>query len=164
MDWLAPVNTLTGAAIGIGSTLLADRFRWRRDREALNQDTRRQAYAAFMAALSDVYSRLHETARETLPPAEARTAANEVFTTSNLYPLRYELALIAPWDVMSPVNEAFWKVRDLRDLVATGTHTDAPDFRAHVGDYLKATESAQTAMRRDLGTSWPQGAGGGGRA
>jgi hypothetical protein len=71
MDWLAPVNTLTGAAIGIGSTLLADRLRWRRDREALNQDTRRQAYAAFMAALSDVYPRLHETARETLPPSEA---------------------------------------------------------------------------------------------
>ncbi|GGW35171.1 hypothetical protein CP966_14005 [Streptomyces galilaeus] len=163
MDWLAPVNTLTGAAIGIGSTLLADRIRWRRDREALDRDTRRQAYAAFMAALSDVYTRLHETARETLPPAEARTAANEVFTTSNLYPLRYELALLAPWDVMEPVNQAFWKVRDLRDLVATGsTHTDAPDFRTHVSDYLKATESAQAAMRRDLGTSWPRDTGAGG--
>ncbi|MCF4138571.1 hypothetical protein L1856_20425 [Streptomyces sp. Tue 6430] len=67
MDWLAPVNTLTGAAIGIGSTLLADRIRWRRDREALDRDTRRQAYAAFMAALSDAYTRLHETAGEPLP-------------------------------------------------------------------------------------------------
>lgn len=156
MDWLAPVNTLTGAAIGIGSTLLADRLRWRRDREALRQDTRRQAYAAFMAALSDAYSRLHETAREPLPPVESRTAAHEVFTSSNLYPLRYEIALIAPWDVMAPVNEAFWKVRALRDLVATGTATDAPEFRTHVRDYLTATEAAQTAMRKDLGTSWPQ--------
>ncbi|WP_086773374.1 hypothetical protein [Streptomyces bobili] len=162
MDWLAPVNTLTGAAIGIGSTLLADRIRWRRDREALDRDTRRQAYAAFMAALSEVYTRLHETARETLPASEARAAAHEAFTTSNLYPLRYELALIAPWDVMEPVNQAFWKVRDLRDLVARGTHTDAPDFRTHVSDYLKATESAQAAMRRDLGTPWPRDAGAGG--
>ncbi|MFF9058561.1 hypothetical protein ACF09K_07625 [Streptomyces sp. NPDC014882] len=159
MDWLAPVNTLTGAVIGIGSTLLADRVRWRRDREALDRDTRRQAYAAFMAALSDAYTRLHETAGDSLPPAEARTAAHGVFTASNLYPLRYELALIAPWDVMAPVNEAFWKVRALRDLAAAGTVTDAPEFRAHVRDYLAAAEAAQAAMREDLGTSWPDGAG-----
>ncbi|MFD9004064.1 hypothetical protein ACFV0T_24385 [Streptomyces sp. NPDC059582] len=156
MDWLAPMNTLTGAAIGVGSTLLADRLRWRRDRAALNQDTRRQAYAAFMGALSDAYTRLHEIARDDHPAEEARRAAHEVFVSSKVYPLRYELALIAPWEVMDPTNQAFWKIRDLRDLVSTGVTTRDPDFRRQTRDYLAATEEAQVAMRRDLGTSWPR--------
>lgn len=160
MDWLAPVNTLIGAGIGVGSTLLADRLRWRRDRAALNQDTRRQAYAAFMAALSDVYQRLDELARDGRPTEEKRTAAHDVFVSRNLYPLRYELALIAPWEVMEPVNQAFWRVRDLRDLVVGGSSRGNPEFGRHLHAYLAAAEKAQVAMRRDLGTSWPNRADG----
>lgn len=156
MDWSGPLNTLMGAGIGVGATLLADRLRWRRDREAQRQDTRRQAYASFMAALSEVYSRLHVIAREAGSAPEAPGAAHEAFASSNLYPLRYELALIAPWEVMEPTNQVFWKVRDLRDLVATGVTTEDPAFGRHVRDYLAAAETAQTAMRRDLGLSWPQ--------
>lgn len=162
MDWLAPVNTLIGAVIGVGSTLLADRMRWRRDRAALHQDTRRQAYAAFMGALSDAYARLHEIAGDERPAEETRSAAREVFVSSNLYPLRYELALIAPWEVMDQANRAFWQVRDLRDLVASGATTETPEYGRHTRGYLKATEEAQTAMRRDLGTTWPPRDGGGG--
>ncbi|MEU9438593.1 hypothetical protein [Streptomyces sp. NPDC048252] len=155
MDWLAPVNTLIGAGIGVGSTLLADRLRWRRDRAALNHDTRRQAYAAFMGALSDVYQRLDELACDGRPAEEMRTAAHEVFVSRNLYPLRYELALIAPWEVMEPVNQAFYRVRDLRNLVARGSARSNPEFGGHLHAYLAAAEKAQVAMRRDLGTSWP---------
>ncbi|WP_421108454.1 hypothetical protein [Streptomyces sp. NEAU-S77] len=156
MDWLGPVNTLMGAGIGVGATLLADRLRWRREREALRQDTRRQAYASFMAALSEVYTRLHVIAREGGSAEDAGRAAHEAFASSNLYPLRYELALIAPWEVMEPTNQVFWKIRDLRDLVATGVTTEDPAFGKHLRDYLAAAETAQTAMRRDLGTCWPQ--------
>ncbi|WP_327181069.1 hypothetical protein [Streptomyces sp. NBC_01334] len=156
MDWLAPVNTLIGAGIGVGSTLLADRLRWRRDRAALGQDTRRQAYAAFMGALSDAYQRLDELAHDGRPAEEKQAAAHEVFVSRNLYPLRYELALIAPWEVMEPVNQAFWRVRDLRDLVARGSARGSPEFGGHLHAYLAAAEEAQVAMRRDLGTSWPE--------
>ncbi|MEU4087725.1 hypothetical protein [Streptomyces aureus] len=31
MDWLPLLSTLAGAAIGIGSTLIADRNRWKRE-------------------------------------------------------------------------------------------------------------------------------------
>lgn len=156
MDWLGPVNTLMGAGIGVGATLLADRLRWRREREALRQDTRRQAYASFMAALSEAYTRLHVIARDGGPAEEAGRAAHEAFASSKAYPLRYELALIAPWEVMEPTNQAFWKVRDLRDLVATGATAEDPAFGQHIRAYLAAAESAQTAMRQDLGTPWPQ--------
>jgi hypothetical protein len=156
MDWLAPLNTLIGAGIGVGSTLLADRLRWRRDRINSSQDARRQAYAAFMGALSDAYQRLYEIARKGNEPGEAQAAAHEVFVSSNLYPLRYQLVLIAPWSVVEPTNQAFWKIRDLRDLVATGATRDSQEFRLLGRQYVDAAEEAQVAMRGDLGTSWRQ--------
>ncbi|MEU9117095.1 hypothetical protein AB0D04_36405 [Streptomyces sp. NPDC048483] len=156
MDWLAPLNTLIGAGIGVGSTLLADRLRWRRDRVNAGQDARRQSYAAFMGALSDAFQKLHEVARGDHDPGEAQTRAHEVFVGSNLYPLRYQLVLIASWSVVEPTNKAFWKIRELRDLVARGVITSSPDFRRLVREYIDAAEEAQVAMRADLGTSWPQ--------
>ncbi|MFF8867997.1 hypothetical protein ACF08B_38845 [Streptomyces sp. NPDC015139] len=57
---------------------------------------------------------------------------------------------------MEPVNEAFWRVRDLRDLIAKGTVRGNQEFGRHLRAYLAATETAQVAMRRDLGTSWPE--------
>ncbi len=62
--------------------------------------------------------------------------------------------LIAPWDVVEPTNQAFWKVRALSDLVATGATVAQKDFRQLLDEYLAAAEEAQVAMREDLGTSW----------
>jgi hypothetical protein len=154
MDWLAPINTLIGAGIGVGATLVADRLRWRRDRVMAAEEARRQAYAAFMGALADAYQRLYEIARHGKPGGPAQ-ASVDVFRTSNLYPLRYQLVLIAPWEVVEPTNEVFWKIRELRDLVATGASSAGVDFRRIERAYLDAAEEAQVAMRRDLGTSWP---------
>jgi len=155
MDWLAPINTLIGAGIGVGSTLIVDRLRWRRDRVMAGQEARRNSYAAFMAALADAYQRLYEIARDQGGQPAARATAPEVFRTSNLYPLRYQLVLIAPWEVVEPTNEVFWKIRELRDLVATGASHAGHDFRQLERAYIDAAEKAQVAMRRDLGTSWP---------
>lgn len=44
MDWLASINTLIGAGIGVGSTLLADRFRWHRERVRISEEARRQIF------------------------------------------------------------------------------------------------------------------------
>jgi hypothetical protein len=163
MDWLAPINTLVGAGIGVGSTLLADRVRWRRDRARQREEARHHAYAAFMGALGDLYQSLHDLARDdgTLSGPRA-AAAHEAFRATNLYPLRYQLVLIAPWDVVESSNAAFWRIRDVRDLVAGGANVVAEDYRRGTREYLAAAEKAQDAMRRDLGTSWqrpPTGSG-----
>lgn len=100
MDWSASINTLIGAGIGVGSTLLADRFRWRRERVRINEEARRQVYSAFMGALSDTYQTLYEIARDGHSTDRPRaTVAHDAFRAGNLYPLRYQLVLIAPWDV-----------------------------------------------------------------
>jgi hypothetical protein len=51
-------------------------------------------------------------------------------------------------------NQAFWRVRTLRDLVATGATVDQKEFRQLLDEYIAAAEDAQVAMRKDLGTSW----------
>jgi hypothetical protein len=155
MDWLAPINTLIGAGIGVGSTLLADRFRWHRERVRVNEEARRRIYSAFMGALSETYQTLYEITRDGNSRDEPRaTAAYDAFRAGNLYPLRYQLVLIAPRDVVEPTNQAFWKVRTLRDLVATGATVDQKEFRQLLDEYIAAAEEAQVAMRKDLGTSW----------
>jgi hypothetical protein len=108
MDWLTPIiNTLVGAGIGVGSVLLADRLRWNRDRIRDREEARQEAYAAFLAALGDAYQALYDLARANRASVTPRatpssTVAHDVFRTSNLYPLRYRLVLIAPRDVVEP--------------------------------------------------------------
>jgi len=38
---------------------------------------------------------------------DAGRAAHEAFASSNLYPLRYELALITPWEVKELASQVF---------------------------------------------------------
>jgi hypothetical protein len=160
MDWLTPIiNTLVGAGIGVGSVLLADRLRWNRDRIRDREEARQEAYAAFLAALGDAYQALYDLARANRASVTPRatpssTVAHDVFRTSNLYPLRYRLVLIAPRDVVEPTNQAFWNLRALRDLVAAGASPETDDLRRGLHEYLEAAEEAQAAMRRDIGTSW----------
>nr|WP_285561247.1 hypothetical protein [Streptomyces hygroscopicus] len=52
MEWLSLASTALGAVIGVGSTLIADRLSWRRERAGQSFDVRRQLYAHYTAALS----------------------------------------------------------------------------------------------------------------
>lgn len=71
MEWISPVSTALGAVIGVGSTLLTDRFRWRRERAGQNLDVRRQMYADYTAALSRIRTALNECAQMNIPPGGA---------------------------------------------------------------------------------------------
>ncbi|GAA2074096.1 hypothetical protein GCM10009801_27820 [Streptomyces albiaxialis] len=64
MEWISPVSTALGAGIGVGATLLADRLRWRREREDRALETRQQLYAEYSAALSRIRTALNEAAND----------------------------------------------------------------------------------------------------
>ena len=57
MDWTTPVSTPIGALVGVGSTLLSEGVRARRDRGNQSHRLRRQLYA-----------RMTRTGRGTPPP------------------------------------------------------------------------------------------------
>lgn len=84
--------------------------------------------------------------------AEGREAAiQEAFRSADPYVHRYEMALIAPSEVVEPAVQAFRRVRGIRDLLISGISADSGEYRKAQRDYYASVEAASDAMRRDLG-------------
>ncbi|MFJ6232687.1 hypothetical protein ACIQH0_01210 [Streptomyces griseus] len=153
MEWIPLVTTGLGAAIGVGSTLLADRARWRRDRAGQDLDVRRQLYADYTAALSRIRSALHECAQEDTPTAERTRRVREEFLAPGAYEIRHQLAIVAPPEIVDAARSAFVVLRDTRDLVAAGASVGDVAY-AELEERLDAAVAALRAvMRLDLGAA-----------
>ncbi|MFB7044698.1 hypothetical protein ACFCZ5_06330 [Streptomyces microflavus] len=100
MEWISLASTALGAGIGIGSTLLVDRVRWRRERAGHDLDVRRQMYADYTAALSRIRTALNECAQEDIPAAERPRRVREVFLTPGAYEIRHQLTIVAPPEIV----------------------------------------------------------------
>jgi hypothetical protein len=86
--------------------------------------------------------------------AERREAAiQEAFRSAVPYVRRYEMALIAPAEVIDSAVQAFRRVRGVRDLLTNGVTADSAQYRTAQRDYYASIEAASDAMRRDLGVS-----------
>lgn len=152
MDWSTLVSTVAGAGIGIGATLLADRSRWKREQAAGNSQLRRQAYAAYLAALIGAHERMRIAAAGEHAAAGRREAAiEEAFRSADPYVRRYEMALIAPPEVIDPAVQAFRRVRHIRDLLISGVSASSAEYRQAQRDYYASIEAASDAMRVELG-------------
>ena len=136
MEWGTLAGAGLGAVVGTGSTMLADRFRWRRDRISREDDwkreesqrdltTRRELYGQYLAALSLATHELRGLLRDSsLGDRERVCKADEIMSSSNAYLLRYQMRIIAP-DLDPQVEDAFGALRGLRDCVGsagTGEH------------------------------------------
>jgi hypothetical protein len=152
MDWSTLASTLVGAVIGIGATTLADRSRWKREQASGHNQLRRQAYATYLAALIRAHEAMRTAALGEHSSAESREAAiQEAFRSGDPYVHRYEMALIAPPDVIEPTVQAFRRVRGIRDLLISGATADSAQYRKAQRDYYASIEAASDAMRQDLG-------------
>lgn len=108
MDWLPLASVALGGVVGAGSTLLSDRLKWLRDREAqrgqLAQDLqdreragRRLVYSEYLAALARVRNGLREVAHASAMSREERTLRlRDVFPDSGAYELRFQIQLASP--------------------------------------------------------------------
>ncbi|MFH9121464.1 hypothetical protein [Streptomyces globisporus] len=153
MEWIPLVSTALGAAIGIGSTLLADRARWRRDRAGQDLDVRRQLYADYTAALSRIRTALNECAQEDIPTAERTRRVREEFLTPGAYEIRHQLAIVAPPEIVGAARAAFVVLRDTRDLLAAGASVDDAAYADLEERFDSAVAALRTVMRLDLGAA-----------
>ncbi|WP_329230920.1 hypothetical protein OG488_19390 [Streptomyces sp. NBC_01460] len=153
MEWIPLVSTALGAAIGVGSTLLADRARWRRDRAGQDLDVRRQLYADYTAALSRIRTALNECAQEDIPTAERTRKVREVFLTPGAYEIRHQLAIVAPPEIVDAARSAFVVLRDTRDLLAAGASVDDAAYADLEERFDAAVAALRTLMRLDLGAA-----------
>jgi hypothetical protein len=151
VDLSTLASTVVGAVIGIGATTLADRSRWKREQTTSHNQLRRQAYAAYLAALV----RAHEATRTAATGEHAsadhkRAAIEEAFRSADPYVHRYEMALIAPPDVIEPAVQAFRRVRGIRDLLIDGITAESVEYRIAQREYYASIDAANDAMRTDL--------------
>ncbi|MGW8384800.1 hypothetical protein ACWGMW_01705 [Streptomyces albidoflavus] len=153
MEWIPLVSTALGAAIGVGSTLLADRARWRRDRAGQDLDVRRQLYGDYTAALSRIRTALNECAQEAIPAAERPQRVREVFLTPGAYEIRHQLAIVAPPEIVDAARSAFVVLRDTRDLLVAGASVDDAAYVDLEKRFDAAVAELRAVMRLDLGAA-----------
>lgn len=151
MEWISPVSTALGAVIGVGSTLVADRLSWRRERAGQSLDVRRQLYGDYTAALSRMRTVLHDCAQADIPAEERPQRVRELFLAPGAYEIRHQIAIIAPQDVVEAARAAFVVLRHTRDLLVEGAAIENPAYSELEDRFDSAVAELRRVMRRDLG-------------
>ncbi|MEV0186820.1 hypothetical protein AB0I54_47770 [Streptomyces sp. NPDC050625] len=148
------MSTGLGALIGVGSTLAVDRARSRRDKEARDEQLRRQVYGEYLIALSRTRSQLRDIAHnvQDSPEDRARQVRDRV-RESGAYELRHQLQLCAPTEVLALTDRVHAALRDFRDQVLNGATSQDETYRAKRESYEAAARALREAMRRDLGVA-----------
>ncbi|WP_412516238.1 hypothetical protein K8Z49_35315 [Actinomadura madurae] len=126
VDWLAPASTALGALLGVSSTLAVERLRWKRGHVDKVQESKRNLYVEYLAALSRTRDELRIAARTSaMPPHRRAERAVEAFKDGRAYELRYQVSVVAPCEIIAVSDYAFRVLRELRDIVESGAlHTD----------------------------------------
>jgi hypothetical protein len=154
VNWSAALPTLLGTIVGASLTLLADRVRWRRDEHQRGHAARRDAYAAYLAALHATSERIRTVSHgEHLPEASTPSAAREAFSSANLNATREQIMLVAPAPIVRAADDAFRRLRTLRNLLSQGHDSESPDYKQALYRYQLALKTLRNVMRGDLGTS-----------
>jgi hypothetical protein len=161
------VGTLTaaaaGAVIGVGSTLITDSVRARRDLDQKWIETKRLVYVRFLVALAQAHSRIKVAAFENLPPTEKKRAVSSAFHDDPQHAeakaVLRELAITAPEHVYRLALEVYECLRVIRDVLfqPSITVSDA-EYRQVSGPFWAGLDTLQDVMREDLrsGTRHPR--------
>ncbi|WP_328880836.1 hypothetical protein [Streptomyces sp. NBC_00299] len=153
MDWTPLAGTALGAFVGIGSTLLADRARWRRDLTDRTRQERRQIYVTVLTKYRLAYEAMHAAAVTGRDQADAarETAVREAFRSSGCDEARETALICAPQEMSDLLETVYATLRDLQDAFAAGDPPlDSPQLQERRLKHAEAIWAARAAMRRDL--------------
>ncbi|MEE1766506.1 MULTISPECIES: hypothetical protein [unclassified Streptomyces] len=149
MQWITLISTIVGAAIATGSALLLDRQRWKRERLERETQARRTLYGEYLASLSEARHACGNVARDPdMEPSVRRTTARHAF--GPCIGLRYQMTISAPGRVVDASEDAFRRLRDLRDRVMEGVLATEPVYVAGRLAYNDALAVLRARMREDL--------------
>ncbi|WP_245173264.1 hypothetical protein [Streptomyces aureus] len=152
MDWLPLLSTLAGAAIGIGSTLIADRNRWKREDVKDGLRLRLDVYTQYTTTVKVLGETLRALAEREHPSDEDRARAlREAFRDSGLAVASERMWLTAPEPVVKASNSVFHCLRRICDGYIDGTPLNSPEDRARWEARGTAAARMRKLMREDLG-------------
>ncbi|MER5382410.1 hypothetical protein ABT040_19390 [Streptomyces sp. NPDC002688] len=157
MEWTALIGTGLGAVIGVGSTLAADRMRWRRETRERERVNLQVLYAEFIEALLGARDAIDQVSKQAdNSPQERAQSVRDVISDHGTYTKEYQLELVAPASVITRAQDATHKLALYRDTVLHGaTRDDPPCLQARVTfrDARKAlVGEMRTTLRRRDGT------------
>ncbi|MFI7504232.1 hypothetical protein ACIBVL_38295 [Streptomyces sp. NPDC049687] len=152
MEWTTLAATGLGALVGVGSTLLADRVRWRRERAERTRQERKEIYVTCLTKYRQAYEDMYAAASRP-PEGVAREAAvREAFRASGCDEVRESALICAPQALSDVLETVYETLRDLLEVLARGEPPlDSPAFQERRLRHGKAVWAARAAMRRDLG-------------
>ena len=155
MPWGTLLAAALGATFGIGSTLLTDVMRSRREDEQQWANTKRAVYVRFLVALAQGHSRMVVTALSGTAADERRNAVHRAFHDDpQHYPAKSvlrELGVTAPPAVYQRGLHVYELLREVRELLAQDSTTlETPAYKAVIVEFFKSLEELQGTMREDL--------------
>ncbi|GAA2135784.1 hypothetical protein [Streptomyces synnematoformans] len=152
MDWGTLLGAIVGAATAVGSTMLADYTRHRREQANRVHDTLRDLYSAYLAALNDSSTALRVIILRESDATARYQAALDAFRDASVLTQRYRIALQAPPAVQEKSDRAYRLLRQWRDLL--NTHPDlsltSPEYLEGLERFHQARKDLQAAMRGSL--------------
>ena len=150
MEWISLASTALGAIIALCTTLINERFKWRREQLSSHRRLRHQTYSSFLSALTDAHERMRGESTADHTPESRSAAVLQAFREANCYGLRYELAIIAEQDVLDSAERAFTIMRDIRDVLAEGASTKDDRYTHLRSSYGTALRELQHRVRTEL--------------
>jgi len=151
MEWTTLAATFLGAVIAMGSTVLVELRKDRRETLGEWRRGKRELYSTYLATPAQVRSELQLIALDrTLPASERVVVARQTFARS--YELRYQLEIFAPHTVVEPAVAYFRSVRDLRDATGAGMEDGDDECDRLFLHVMGTLAEVRTAMRLDMGT------------
>ncbi|MEU6380916.1 hypothetical protein [Streptomyces sp. NPDC046909] len=152
MEWMTLAGTGLGALVGVGSTLLADRARWRRDSAGQARQERKDIYVACLTS----FRQAHEAMRAVATGDQQREAAaldaavREAFRASGCNEARETALICVPPALAAAVEDAHLSLRELRDVLAAGHPLASADYKEARRAHTRTVAAAREAMRHDL--------------
>ncbi|WKX73588.1 hypothetical protein [Streptomyces sp. XD-27] len=151
MTWIALLSTVVGAMVGLGSALLSDGLRWKRERNDRRLSVQREIYVAYLGALHLASQSLRAVSlgdhSEDVP---RNLAARAAMRDAGLVETREHLVLTAPEAVVQAADAAFQSLRVLRDRIAQGQGMGSPEYEADLSSYNLHLQVLRNAVRDDL--------------
>ncbi|QEV59676.1 hypothetical protein [Streptomyces spectabilis] len=137
--------------VGLGSALLSESLRWKREHNDRRLSAQREIYVAYLSALHRASQSLRAVSlgdhSEDVP---RHLAARAAMRDAELVETREHLVLTAPETVVQAADAAFQSLRVLRVRIAQGQGMGSPEYEADLATYNLHLQVLRNAIREEL--------------
>ncbi|MCX4763333.1 hypothetical protein OG562_20640 [Streptomyces sp. NBC_01275] len=155
MEWGTLAVAALGALFGVGTTLITDVFRSRREKNHQWNETKRAIYVRFLISLAQAHSRMTVAAFREEPGPIRQRAVHAAFLSdpqhSDAKSLLRELAIAAPEHIYQAAVPVYEQLRLARDIIASGPAEAASvEYQRAIRLFFNDLESLERLMRNDV--------------